>query len=268
VIKGLPAGWGTCYRTVALDDEPQALTCWKDIIGVGLDSGEIITLDGITGIQKAILSGHTTYVQSLAFFPDGTLLISGSCDKTIKLWDVQTGGVVKTFHGHTGYVDSVSISADCSMIASGSWDKTIRLWAIQTEECYRVIEQQDVVYYAGFSPTDPQYLISVSGDKVWHWNINGHQTKPAHNGSHIVFSPDGTQLVSCYEEDIVVQNSGSGKIMATFHVTDSKIYHCCFSPDGRLIATAALHTAHVRTDLANRPTEPMIASFRARYTKL
>jgi len=62
---------------------------------------------------------------------DGTLLVSGSRDDTVKLWDVQTGGVIKTFRGHTDCVLSVAISADCTMIISGSSDKTIHLWDIQ-----------------------------------------------------------------------------------------------------------------------------------------
>jgi len=140
VVKGLPDGWGTCSRTVTLDYGPLALTSWKDIIAVSLFSGDTITLDGVTGIQTTILSGHSDFVRSLPFFPDGTSLVSGSDDTTIKLWDVQTGGVVKTFHGHTGQVYSVSISADCTLVASGSMDKTIRLWDIQAEECHCVIE--------------------------------------------------------------------------------------------------------------------------------
>ena len=253
VVRGLPAGWGTCSRTVAFDHIPMTLTCWKDTIAVGLDSGEIITLDRITSIQTAILSGHTDLVTSLAFSPDGTSLVSGGNDKAIKLWDVQTGGVVKTFHGHTDQVYSISISADCTRIASGSLDKTIHLWDVQTEECHHVIEWLDSVDHVRFSPTDPQYLIFVSGDAIWHWNINGHQTKPEHTGSCATFSLDGTQFVSCHEGDIVVQNSSSGRVVTKFHVADSEIDHCCFSPDGRLIATAAGQTAHLWDTISSHP---------------
>jgi len=253
VVKGLPAGWGTCFRTVQLHQRILTLTCWKDAIAVGLRSGEIIILDRITGIQTAILSGHTDHSRSLIFSPDGASLVSGSDDMTIKLWDVQTGGVVKTFHGHTGWVYSVFISADCTTIASGSEDKTIRLWDIQTEECLNVIEQQDEVYHVRFSPTDPQYLVSVSDNKVWHWNINCHQAKPTTTGSCIAFSFNGIQLVSCHEGDIVVENTSSGEILTKFHMADSEINNCCFSPDGRLIATTAGQTIHVWDTASSHP---------------
>ena len=88
----------------------------------------------------AIFSGHTDWVYCLTFSLDGTLLVSGSYDKTVKLWDVQTGGVINTFHGHTDEVLSVFISADLTMIASGSEDNKICLWGIQTEECLQIIE--------------------------------------------------------------------------------------------------------------------------------
>ena len=252
VIKGLSAEWGMCACTVTLADTPVSLAHLGDTIIVGLGSGDIIMLDRITGSQTAVLSGHTSWVTSLAFLPDGTSLVSGSHDQTIKLCDVQTGGVVKTFHGHTQFIHSVSISADCTMIASGSSDETIRLWNIQTEECCQVIEQQDLVFHAKFSPINPHHLISVSGNKVWHWDINGHQTKPAHNGSHITFSLDGTQFVLCFGGDIIVQNTDSGEVMAKFHV-DSTTYDCCFSPDGSLIAVAAGHIAYVWDTTSSHP---------------
>ena len=251
VVKGLPAEWGMCTRTVTFAKVPLALACWKDTIIVSLDSGKIIMLNGITGSQTAVLSGHTGWVGSLAFLPDGTSLVSGSEDSTIKLWDVQTGGVIKTFHGHTDFVLSVSISADCTMIASGSRDKTIRLWNIQTE-CCQLIEQQDWVRHVEFSPTNPHHLLFVSGGEVWHRDINGHQTKPAHNSSCIAFSLDGTQFVSCYGTDIVVQNTDSGEVVAKFHI-DSNIHDCCFSPDGRLIAVAAYETAYVWDTTSSHP---------------
>jgi len=245
VVKGQPTEWGTCSRTVELYMIPIAVACWENTIAVSLRGGDIVTLDGITGRQTAILSGHTGSTRSLAFLPDGTSLVSGSDDGTIKLWDVQTGGVVKTFCGHKHWVYSVSISADCTMIASGSADKTVRLWNIQTEECHCVIEQQDRVEWVGFSPIEPPSLISVASNKVWQWSLNGHQIRPAHDGSHIAFSLDGTQVVLCYQEEVVVQKSDSGAIVAKYHLVGHGLRHGCFSPDGKLIAVSSVGAAYV-----------------------
>ena len=100
----------------------------------------------MTGVQTCALPIYTKDVNCLTFSSDGTSLVSGSQDSSVKLWDLQTGGVVKTFSGHTDAVLSVSISPDLATIASGSPDKTICLWNIQTEECYQTIQQQDIVY--------------------------------------------------------------------------------------------------------------------------
>ena len=252
VVKGLPAGWGTCTRTVTLSF-PWSLTCQKNTIAVGLEDQDIVILDGITGTQTAILSGHTDYVISLAFSSDGTSLVSGSGDKTIKLWDVQTGGVVKTFYGHTDSVQSVSISADCTMIASGSHDKTIRLWNIQTEECCHVIEQQYKVDHVLFFPTDPQHLMSATDCEIQQWDISGNQIGPTHFGYDFDLSWDGTQLVLCQEESVVVQNTNSGANVAEFYVANGEATHGCFSPDGRLIAVAADYTAYVWDTTSSHP---------------
>ena len=206
VVKGLPAEWGMCSRTVFLDSFTRTLSYWNNTIAIGSRPGDIIIIDATKGSQTAVLFGHTGEVNSLMFSSHGTFLVSGSYDYTVKLWDIQTGGVIKTFYGHTYWVWSVSISADCTRIASGSRDGTLHLWDIHTGECYCTVRQQGSVHHVSFSPTDPQYLMSICGNKVWQWNINGHQTNPLFDGSCIAFSSDRPQFISCYGAVATVQN--------------------------------------------------------------
>ena len=253
VVKGPSARWGMCSRTISLDGIPEALSYWDNAIAIGSGLGDIIILNAVTGIQTAVLSGHTGQVNSLIFLPDGTSLVSGSNDETAKLWDLQTGGVVKTFSGHTGPVWSVSISADHTTIASGSKDHTIRLWDIQTGECYQTIKHHDTVLHVWFSPTDSQYLMSVSDDKVWQWDTNGHQLKSPCEGTWIAFSSDGTQFVLRNHRDVTVQNCDSGVVVAEFCVALSHAQDCCFSPDGRLLAVAVESTVVIWDITSSNP---------------
>jgi len=244
VVRGLPAEWGGCSRTVLLNSHPQTLSYCNNTIAVGLKEGDILILDAITGSQMAVLSGHTDMVESLTFSSDGISLVSGSHDKTVKLWDVQTGGVVKTFHGHTGIVYSVSISADCTMIASGSEDETLCLWDIERGECCHMIKQQRPVYHARFSPIDPQFLVFVAGHAAQWWEIDGHKAGSSFDAYHINISPDDTQLVSCSEFGVTVHNISSGVPVARFQTTAGP-YSPCFSPDGRLVAATAGYEIYI-----------------------
>ena len=244
-VKGLPSEWGTCFRTVVFDSCTLGLASWTDTVAVGLQSGEIITLNGTTGNQTASLSGHTSWVRSLAFSSNGKSLVSGSDDKTIKLWDVQTGGLVRTFHGHTGWICCISISVDSTTIASGSYDKTICLWDIQTGGCHCIVRQQDKAKCVSFSPIHSQHLISASGNKVQQWDTDGHQVNLTHKGTYVAFSLDGTQFAVCQGAGIVVQNSDSGVVVVEFRLPRRIAEICCFSPDGRLIAVAAKDTIYV-----------------------
>jgi WD40 repeat protein len=72
-------------------------------------------------------------VRSVAYSPDGQHIISGSDDKTIRIWDAETGAAVgKPLEGHTDCVWSVAYSPDGQHIISGSDDKTIRIWDAET----------------------------------------------------------------------------------------------------------------------------------------
>jgi len=251
VVKGFPPKWGTCIRTVPFGCSAMAHVCWKNLIAVGLDSGDIFILNAITGVSISFLSGHVRHVYCLAFTSDGTLLASGGLDQTVKLWDVQTGGVIKTFHGHTGSILSISISQDHTMIASGSGsgDKTIRLWNAQTGECCCIIDGHDIVDSVSFSPTNSQILMSASRDNtIRQWDINGHQIGSTYEGNYVAFSPDGTHFVIGGESVITIQNSDS-KVVVCELIGDSGSFgdfnYCCFSPDNKFVAGASGQNLYV-----------------------
>ena len=254
VVKGLPAGWGICSRTVSLGTYVYEISCWNNTVAIGSAHKAITILDAITGSQTATLSGHTNRVLSVVFSSDGRSLVSGSGDMTVKLWDMQTGGAIRTFSGHTEIVRSVSISVDSATIASGSYDQTIRLWDTQTGECNHIIKQwQGEVYTIKFSPVNPQHFISMSKKKVWQWNTSGHQAGLTLKGVYADFSPDGTQIVSYYQEVATIQSSSSGTVVATFPVALGLGPCCCFSPDGRLIAVSIDNIAHVWDVTSSEP---------------
>jgi WD40 repeat protein len=86
--------------------------------------------DVATGKVINTLNGHSNWVYSVVFSPDGKTLASGSQDNSIKLWDVATGKVIHTLNGHSHWVYSVVFSPDGKTLASGSQDNSIKLWKL------------------------------------------------------------------------------------------------------------------------------------------
>ena len=79
---------------------------------------------------------HSKVVNSVSFNHDGTQIVSGSNDKTIKIWNAESKNLLYTLRGHTGNVESVSFNRNGTQIVSGSDDGTVRVWDTveETEE--------------------------------------------------------------------------------------------------------------------------------------
>ena len=242
VLMGLPDQWDMCSRSIPLEAESTAFAHCGGIIAGGVNS-DVVLLETITGSRTSVLSGHTDTISSLEFSQDGTLLVSRSKDKTVKLWDIQTGGVIKTFSDDSSVFAAASISPDGTMIAMGTEGGAIRLWDVRTGTC-RSIEtgQDDAVTTTRFSPIDSRRFISSSqSGTIWQWDIDGHQVGAYHHG-HVVedlaYASDGTRFVSYGDQVFTVQDSESGAVVVSHTVSCETILCGCFSPDGRLIACA------------------------------
>ena len=76
------------------------------------------------------LAGHEDWVVSVSFSPDGSRIVSGSRDKTVRIWDAATGVLLITLAGHEDVVESVSFSPDGYCVVSGSRDKNMCIWVV------------------------------------------------------------------------------------------------------------------------------------------
>ena len=78
------------------------------------------------------MEGHSSYVAAVSWSLDGGRLASGSYDKTVRVWNAETGAAMLTIEGHWSYVTAVTWSPDGGRLASGSGDNTVRAWATNT----------------------------------------------------------------------------------------------------------------------------------------
>lgn len=199
-------------------------------------------------------------VNSVAITPDGQLLASGGDDKIIRLWNSDTGQVLRTFPGHSQAVNCVTFSFQGNLLASASDDKTIKLWNYETEEeIFTLAGHSHAVKSVAFSP-DSQILASGSWDKtikLWDastgaelCSLSGHKLQV----SAIAFSPDGRLLASASFDRTVrlylLPSSQPSELRSLPNLQATALHttlsgHCghvfcvAFSPDGKTIATGS-----------------------------
>ena len=248
VLMELPDKWGECSRIIPVKLFSKTFAHWGDMIAVQSDF-DIVLLDAITGITTSVLFSSTGPLSFLEFSQGGALLLSGGIYDCARIWDVQTGGVIRIFDPSTiGAV--ISISPDGTTVAQGTNDGAIHLWDVRTGKSHSIETGQDLrVKHIRFSPVDSRRLISSSLDgTIQQWDVAGQQIGPPCKGGtdDLAYAADGTRFVSCGEGVATVQDSNSGAVVVELPVPgygDSR--RCCFSPDGRFVAVSLGSTIRI-----------------------
>ncbi|MCU7244286.1 MAG: WD40 repeat domain-containing protein [Microcystis aeruginosa WS75] len=244
------------FSSLSLFDKGKELDAFVEVIKAGktLQKQHKYDKEVTNALQELLnrksernrLEGHDSYVYSVNFSPDGKTLVSGSDDKTIKLWDVETGQEIRTLKGHDDSVTSVNFSPDGKTLVSGSWDNTIKLWDVETGQEIRTLKGHDFyVRSVNFSP-DGKTLVSGSADNtIKLWNVETGQEIRTLKGHYALvnsvnFSPDGKTLVSgSADKTIKLWDVETGQEIRTLKGHDSFVTSVNFSPDGKTLVSGS-----------------------------
>jgi WD40 repeat protein len=116
------------------------------------------------------LVGHSAGVTACAVTPDGRRVVSASEDKTLKVWDLETGRTLATLEGHTGKVSACAVTSDSRRVVSASLDRTLKIWDLESGRVLATLEGHTGPVTGCAVTADGQRLVSACRDgtlKVW-----------------------------------------------------------------------------------------------------
>jgi WD40 repeat protein len=198
-----------------------------------------------------LLHGHVGKVYAVAFSQDGQMIISGSGDHTIRVWDTITSRPIRTISGgwwlgHADLVCAVTSSPDGQIFASGSWDKTIKLWHLYTgDRLHLMNDYPNSVNTVAFSP-DGALLASGSSDRaIKLWDTQTGQKVRVLKGhtsliQAIAFHPSGDLLASgSVDRTVRLWDVETGKLLCMLSGHTTAMVSLAFSPSGEYLAAAS-----------------------------
>ncbi|KAG1817310.1 WD40-repeat-containing domain protein [Suillus variegatus] len=188
------------------------------------------------------LKGHEERVNEVAFILGTRLLVTGSTDGSLRVWDLDTGKQVgEPSLGHDDRVQAVSASPDGHWIASGGWNGSILVWEVvaNKRELKRVPVSfkghENAVLRMVFAP-DNKTFASASWDKTWAMMQTRCRTPRAR-------PPDGTKLAAGTDEHIIIWNPASGEELLKI---EQRAFRIAFTPDGLHLNPKGSHTSAYR----------------------
>jgi len=194
-------------------------------------------------------SGHSDDIRTMTFSPDGTLLVTGSVDRTARLWDAATGAPFAVLDGHSNGISAVVFSPDGKRVATasaGSFDSTARLWnVVRGGELHTLAGHTDKLVAIRFTP-DGGRLVTASADRTARiWDVPMAReiaVLAGHAGplTGLVVSVDGGWIATSSTDGTArLWDAVSGRELAVLKGHEKGVTALALSPDGSLLLTGS-----------------------------
>ena len=190
--------------------------------------------------EVVLNTAHTSSIESVAFSPNGLMALSGSADHTLKLWDLRSSRVLRTFVGHSSNIQTVAFSPDGQTALSGAYDGSMKLWDVASGKLLRTFQgHSNSVSSVAFSPDGRTALSGSADDTLKLWDVASGRPLRTFTGHSIItwsvaFSPDGRMALSgSGDKTLKLWDVASGKLLRTFQGHSNSVSSVAFSPDGR-----------------------------------
>ena len=188
--------------------------------------------------------GHRDGVEIFDFSPDGKYFVSGSRDKTAKVWNVNTGDLLLDLQGHSNHLTTVKYSPDGKMILTTSYDgKTVDLWNAANGTLLKSLRVNRWLRAAAFSP-DGKEIVCNDWDSLKIWNVETGKMRLGIGAGDepytLEYSADGKQILN-RGHYATLYNAADGTKLFTIAAKHETL-SAKFSPDGKKIITVIEET--------------------------
>ncbi|RCJ38766.1 hypothetical protein A6770_12745 [Nostoc minutum NIES-26] len=118
------------------------------------------------------LTGHSSSVDAITITSNGKFLISGSNDKSLKVWNLETGREDFSLRGHTDKINTIAVTPNGKLLISGSSDKTIKVWNLDTKtEVFIFKGHTDQITSVTITPSNKRVLSASEDKTIKVWNL-------------------------------------------------------------------------------------------------
>ncbi len=194
------------------------------------------SLEQAGGALIRTLSGHTMSVEAVAITKDGSRVVSGSSDKTLKVWDLASGQELHTLSGHTDHVNAVTVTNDGERLVSSDYYGTFKVWDLASgQELHTLSGHFHVVTAVTVTPDGSRVVSGFLDGTIEVWELAcGQKLYTLNEHSDSVFAVtvtnDGSGVISCsYDKTLKVWDLTTGLLLASLNL-DTPVNCCAVAP--------------------------------------
>eukprot|EP01086_Lenisia_limosa_P005065 TRINITY_DN2117_c0_g1_i1.p1 TRINITY_DN2117_c0_g1~~TRINITY_DN2117_c0_g1_i1.p1 ORF type:complete len:598 (-),score=89.12 TRINITY_DN2117_c0_g1_i1:167-1960(-) len=222
----------------------------EHVVTAGADGeAKVIRISQEGAEIESVMQGHTRDIYSIALHPSQTYAATCGHDKTVRLYDVKTSAVIRSFQGHTAAVTEVTFNPHGNLLISGSKDKTVRFWDLLSGECTNVMTSHlSPISSIAASKCGSNLVTSARDNSIRLWDLRTLKQKQRYKGVHntslsfarVNFGPGDQSVISgCEDGSVSIWDKTSGDRLARLTGHRAAVYNCLWSNHHSYLLTSS-----------------------------